>query len=79
MTHLMYKSDKCGRQRNIVVGQMSGQTNIGHTNIGHTFINQTNVGRTKLGALFQVTSVLCLTVCEGIIVHFGTQISIKKF
>jgi hypothetical protein len=79
MTHLMYKSDKCGRQRNIVVGQMSGQTNIGHTNIGHTFINQTNVGRTKLGALFQVTSVLCLTVCEGIIVHFGTQILIKKF
>jgi hypothetical protein len=79
MTHLMYNSDKCGRQRNIVVGQMSGQTNIGHTNIGHTFINQTNIGRTKLGALFQVTSVLCLTVCEGIIVHFGTQISIKNF
>ena len=74
MTNLMYKLDKYGRQTNIVVGQMSGQTNIGHTNI-----NQTNVGRTKLEALFQVTSVLCLTVCEGIIVHFGTQISIKNF
>jgi hypothetical protein len=64
MTNLMYKLDKYGRQTNIVVGQMSGQTNIGHTNI-----NQTNVGRTKLEALFQVTSVLCLTSKNSVIAN----------
>jgi hypothetical protein len=33
MTHFMYRSDKCGGQTSVVVGQMSGQTNVGRAKL----------------------------------------------
>jgi hypothetical protein len=45
MTHFMYRSDKWGGRTIVVVGQMSGRTNVGRTNV-----SRTNVGRTKVAA-----------------------------
>jgi hypothetical protein len=53
MTHFMYRSDKCGGRTSVVVGQMSGQTNVGRTNVGRTNVGRTNVGQTKVAAPFE--------------------------
>ncbi len=49
----MYRSDKCGGRTRVVVGQMSGRTNVGRTNVGRTKVGRTNVGRTKVTAPFK--------------------------
>jgi hypothetical protein len=43
MSHSYYRWHKCRSGRNVMVGQMSGGTNVGGTNVGRT-----NVGRTKV-------------------------------
>jgi hypothetical protein len=52
MMHIMYRSDKCGGRTNIVVGQMSGRTNVGRTNVGWTNVGWKNVGGTKVFIIF---------------------------
>ena len=43
MSHSYYRWHKCRSGRNVMVGQMSGGTNVGGTNVSWT-----NVGRTKV-------------------------------
>ncbi len=54
MAHIMYRSDKCGGRTNVVVGQMSGWTNVGRTNVGRTNVGRTNVGQTKVAAAYPI-------------------------
>jgi hypothetical protein len=52
MTHFMYRSDKCGGQTSVVVGQMSGQTNVAFSPEVRQISGRTNVQVGQMSCLY---------------------------